>query len=96
MIIIYILFWVIVIPIVAIALHVAIRYLNLSIQDRRHPRFHWDDEREKASPLMAAGNSKPPNVPRAPRHIKMPKQRQYTTKDLPILIPPLGKEQDEN
>ena len=73
-----------------------IQYWYLTIQDRRHPRFHWDDEREKASPLMAAGDSKPPNVPRAPRHIKMPKQRQYTTKDLPILIPPLGKEQDEN
>ncbi len=51
MIIIYILFWVIVIPIVAIALHVAIRYLNLTIHDRRHPKYYWEDvQSHKLSP----------------------------------------------
>lgn len=61
MIIIYILAGIIVAVFGGILIQGTIKYIYLTIQDRLHPRFHWDDERGKASPLMAADITKPPD-----------------------------------
>ena len=52
--------WLIIAGVGLIILHISVKYLYLTIKDRRHPRFRLDDGQEKVSPLMADKDSKPP------------------------------------
>ena len=56
--IINILFWIIISVVGSIILHITAKYIYLTLKERRHPRFRWDDDQEKVSPLMVTGNTK--------------------------------------
>lgn len=55
-------FWLIISGVGLIVLHISVKYLYLTIKERRHPRFRLDDGQEKVSPLMADKDSKPPDI----------------------------------